>query len=324
MRSSPYLQELLVYIGHLDVYNQASEIISKLLRVGASTATVYRTSERYGAMLEGLLYQQEDRQQPDQQQPAVEIAPEDVVYAGLDGSMLLTREGWREVKLGRVFTSAAIDDAASAGRGQPIIQSEYTAHLGRYEEFMRRFRVSIDRYGDLGERLVFLSDGARWISQSISSRYPRATHILDFYHAVEYLASYALVGLSDAGQRARWLAQQKARLLAGHLDAIITEVDLAGRDAGGDLAEAAECLVSYYRSNRERMRYDEYIRRGLYIGSGSIESAHRTVIQKRMKLSGQRWTISGAEHMLNLRVSSMSGNWSIVQELIRAKNPAVA
>lgn len=310
-----------MYAGHLDVYTKAGEIVSKMLRVSAATATVYRASEQIGAMLDDLLYQSPEQSSPE---PTPEIAPEDVLYAGLDGSMMLTLEGWREVKLGRVFTSAAIDDATSGRRGQQIIESQYTAHLGGHQEFMRRFAVSIDRYGDLGERLVFLSDGARWISQSISSRYPQATHILDFYHAVEYLGEYSTATIADAAQRTSWLARQKARLLAGNVEAIIAEVERDGLDAHKTLGEAAERLVSYYRSNRERMRYDQYIRRGLYIGSGSIESAHRTVIQKRMKLSGQRWTISGAEHMLNLRVVSLSGKWDMVQDLIRGKKPAIA
>ncbi len=53
------------------------------------------------------------------------------------------------------------------------------------------------------------------------------------------------------------------------------------------------------------------------IGSGAIESAHRTVVQKRMKLSGQRWSKKGAQNMLNLRVTHMNGQWSKVIELTK-------
>jgi len=58
------------------------------------------------------------------------------------------------------------------------------------------------------------------------------------------------------------------------------------------------------------------------IGSGAIESAHRTVIQKRMKLSGQRWSITGAENMLRLRVISMNKQWAKVVDLL--KKPPLA
>jgi hypothetical protein len=53
------------------------------------------------------------------------------------------------------------------------------------------------------------------------------------------------------------------------------------------------------------------------IGSGAIESAHRTVVQKRMKQSGQRWTNRGAQNMLNLRVLSMNKQWGKVVQLIK-------
>lgn len=56
--------------------------------------------------------------------------------------------------------------------------------------------------------------------------------------------------------------------------------------------------------------------KGLLYGSGAIESANRDIIQKRMKLSGQRWTLSGAQQMLNLRVCYKSGHSARLHKLI--------
>ena len=53
------------------------------------------------------------------------------------------------------------------------------------------------------------------------------------------------------------------------------------------------------------------------IGSGAIESAHRTVIQKRMKQSGQRWSFKGATNMLRLRVFSMNRQWAKVIDFLK-------
>ncbi len=78
-----------------------------------------------------------------------------------------------------------------------------------------------------------------------------------------------------------------------------------------------EKLLNYFEANAYRMDYPTYDQRGYYIGSGAIESAHRTVIQKRLKLSGQRWTMEGAQRVLNLRVLKMSCKWNVVQEAIR-------
>ncbi|NOQ13881.1 MAG: hypothetical protein GQ583_05275, partial [Methyloprofundus sp.] len=47
----------------------------------------------------------------------------------------------------------------------------------------------------------------------------------------------------------------------------------------------------------------------LPIGSGEIESAHRYVIQKRLKLSGAWWKEENIERMLALRVVRANEEW---------------
>lgn len=107
------------------------------------------------------------------------------------------------------------------------------------------------------------------------------------------------------------------RYLAGGVDRVIEAITQCADNQKRNVKEQAARVIRYYQSNRSRMRYDEYIKRGLSIGSGAIESAHRTVVQRRLKLSGQRWSDPGAEHILNLRVCSMSGKWNMVEDLIR-------
>ena len=80
----------------------------------------------------------------------------------------------------------------------------------------------------------------------------------------------------------------------------------------------ARNLITYYTKNMERMDYAQYKKIGIgLIGSGAIESAHRTVIQERMKLSGQRWTKKGAQNMLNLRVTNNNKQWSKITDLTK-------
>jgi hypothetical protein len=77
-------------------------------------------------------------------------------------------------------------------------------------------------------------------------------------------------------------------------------------------------LITYYQTNKKRMRYAQCRTVGCgIIGSGAIESAHRTVIQKRMKLSGQRWSTDGVKNMLRLRIISMNRQWNKIIESLR-------
>jgi hypothetical protein len=51
-------------------------------------------------------------------------------------------------------------------------------------------------------------------------------------------------------------------------------------------------------------------------GSGAMEAAHRSVIQSRMKRSGQRWSDRGAQNLLNLRVAYKSGKAKLIRQII--------
>ena len=75
-------------------------------------------------------------------------------------------------------------------------------------------------------------------------------------------------------------------------------------------------VIQYYENNRHRMDYATYLAKGWCIGSGAIESAHRTLIQERMKLSGQRWG-NKAQALIKLRVAFLSDKQNLVNQLFR-------
>ena len=52
------------------------------------------------------------------------------------------------------------------------------------------------------------------------------------------------------------------------------------------------------------------IEKDLPIGSGEVESGHRSVIQKRMKLPGAWWDEKIAEDMIAMRTVRAHGDWS--------------
>ena len=81
--------------------------------------------------------------------------------------------------------------------------------------------------------------------------------------------------------------------------------------------KAKDALISYYTNNESRMMYGTYKAKGYLVGSGAIESAHRNVVQQRLKLSGQRWNKSGAQQIVNLRAYQKSNRWNQVVQLIK-------
>ncbi|HRO46919.1 UPF0236 family transposase-like protein [Agriterribacter sp.] len=143
--------------------------------------------------------------------------------------------------------------------------------------------------------------------------FPEAISILDYYHVCEHLHQFANITFSEEAARKKWVTKQKELLLDGKVKKVIANIQKQDKES-----EAAIELINYYTSNEYRMDYKTYKKIGAgIIGSGAIESAHRTVVQKRMKQSGQRWTNTGAQNMLNLRVLQMNGQWSKVVMMIK-------
>lgn len=306
---SPYLQEKLVFVGQSEVYEQAAELVTKLLNLSIHTSQIYRLTNFYGAAIE-----------TDLDQPVVAQKPVGgVVYAQADGAMLLTDGGYKENKLARIFRADARQSSPVEERGGHITASLFAAHLGPVAEFAPKFKAHLNVHKALGADLVFISDGAPWLRSLMEIDYPQATLILDLYHAMSHLGAVSQGAFSTKWQASNWLEENRKLLLNSELDKVLAQVKcLPVEDS------IRESVCNYLETNRDRMDYKGYRERGLLIGSGAIESAHRTVVQKRLKRSGQRWSMAGAQRVLNLRVCWMSQRWELVRRHIEPYSYAIA
>jgi Uncharacterised protein family (UPF0236) len=297
------LQELLVYAGQMDCYQRCNEVLEKFIDIQVSTSQVYLVTDCYGKLAE---------KEVNASRSLEPVKKAELLYVQADGSMILTRdEGWKEVKVGRMFTSDSCIDPN--GNSSWIRHSQYVAHLGRHKDFTNYMDILIESYGRLGERLVFIADGGTWIKNWIEDAYPQALSILDYYHVCEHLHQFANTIFTDEVKLKKWTEKQKELLLQSKVRAVIKNI----KQKDSKSPEALS-LINYYINNAQRMDYKCYKNIGAgIIGSGAIESAHRTVVQKRMKQSGQRWTNKGAQNMLNLRVLSMNKQWGKVVQLIK-------
>lgn len=291
--------------GTSDVYSASNDLFKAFLEIDIAISQVYRVSNVLGHQLE--LDLQQDLRHP-------ELTQDEVIYGSMDGSMILTDEGWQEVKVGRVFSSESRQQAGQKGDESTRFKlnaSTYCAHLGSSEEFIPVFEASLGNYKTTPERLVFITDGAVWIQHYLEQRYPAATHILDYYHAVEHLAAFSGLHFRKAKDGSQWLDRQRGCLLTDGVEGVLSNLECLTK-LSASAQESRRQVVGYYRRNRHRMDYGRFQQRGLQIGSGPMEAAHRTVVQCRMKRSGQRWSDEGAQAMLNLRVASKSGRWHLV------------
>ena len=304
---SPFLQEKLVFLGQSEVYKEAAELAHSLLGIPVCSSQVYRLTNHYGDAIEADLAQIPTPVEPE----SVLTLPPTVVYVQIDGAHLLTEEGYKDTKLARIFPDTALQVSVVEDRGGHITESEFIAHLGNVAEFSGKVVPQLDRYKALEENVVGLSDGAVWIRHLLEKACPKATLILDLYHCLSHVSEAGVAAFGSGKVAMDWLDTQRNLLLESCLDSVLVNIKRLSISVS-----VRDSVCSYLESNRDRMDYKRYRERGLLIGSGAIESAHRTVMQRRLKRSGQRWSIRGAQQVLNLRVCSMSGRWRLVRERI--------
>ena len=319
---SPYLQELQAYAGQTDNYTASVSVLEKYLRIKVSRSQTERVTKYYAQRV-AVFEEEESELQKSQEASAAtlvkELAADDHVYAMMDGAMLQTREGessndWKEVKVGRIFSHNSL--YALDKHHNWIKASIYSAHLGSSTAFLEKFEPLTDLLSSLETRLVFIADGAGWIWRWVIDNYPRATQILDYYHALEHLAKFAKLYCKDEEQRNKWMEQQKKALLNDQIHQVIEDLKRLSIKSKTVKTEQQN-LLTYLQKNSIRMLYKTYLDKGYKIGSGAIESAHRTVIQKRLKQSGQRWTLKGAQNIIDLRLMNMNQQWNNVIDLIK-------
>jgi hypothetical protein len=307
---SPGVQRLMARLGSKESFEEAREDLAELAGVKVVTKQVERVSEQLGQQVRGWTAAAGSDPQP--------VAKFYITYDGT-GVPVVRRETegrkgkqgpakTREAKLGCIFTQTGVD-----AEGCPQRDPESTSYVGAIEtaqEFGLRLYEEAERRGlaQAGEVIV-LGDGAPWVWNVADEHFPTAIQIVDLYHAREHLAQAAkLIFGSDSDQQSQWLRARMDELDAGLVEAVIGALV---RSQPKDSAQQAtlEREVNYFRNNTERMHYDDFRKRGLFVGSGVVEAGCKTVVGQRLKRSGMHWTVRGANAIIALRCLILSGQW---------------
>jgi hypothetical protein len=298
------LQSVICLTGQSQVFEDGEKLLRELMGIEMSGKQIQRVSEHYGNKIEAL----ETSEHPTV--PPLLGKNNEKAYVMIDGSMLFTREEkWKEIKLGRIF--CATNRIAVQPTRTELTKSQYVSHLGGHKEFQEK----MDRYIEPYQHKIIIADGAKWIWNWVEDSHPKAVQILDYFHAVEKISEFAATQWSDKNERTKWINTQEAFLLNDQVDQVISILqNIESTNSKAEILRTS--TLRYYQNNKNRMYYKTYKNAGLLIGSGAIESAHRNIVQQRLKLSGQRWSIYGAQQIVNLRAFEKSNRWNEVVNII--------
>lgn len=299
-------------LGHDDLYELAD------IRVSAKE--VERISQMIGDQAEAF-HGEEAKASPSDM--IVPIKPVPRMYVCMDGTGVPVvkketagRRGkgkdgeakTREAKLGCVFTQTGFD-----GKGRPIRDDASTSYAGAIETaevFGRRMYQEAMRRGmnSAGEVIV-IGDGAPWLWNIADEQFYGATQIVDLYHAREHYWNVARACFGQNNARLdQWTEDRRQELDDGNVEDIVTAISQCATLSECDKS-VCEREIGYFTKNKDRMRYADFRRRGLFVGSGVLEAGCRTVIGQRLKHSGMHWTIKGANSIIALRCNIMSNRW---------------
>lgn len=315
------VKELVTFAGQFaPSFKEASALLKKLANLEVSPKTIQVISEEVGKKLF-----EEDMKQAEEIYAAQDKwedyfideagKKDDVFYIMADGSTINTRtkgedgSSWREMKLATMFRGK---DILNGGKDRSVIVNKrYVPYLGSVEGFKKLvWAASLEEgYGKVRETVV-IGDGAPWLWKMCDELYPDAVQILDYYHFSENVNDYAkYIYPEDEVSRKRWVDQVLNAARDGRVDDCIKLVEAKKVDK---LPPNVVNLYHYVTSNKERIDYKRYEECGYYIGSGCVESGHKTVIHQRMKQAGMRWGLDGGQYIATLRGRYKSGLWDEV------------
>ncbi len=299
--ASPALVELGVWLGAKLTFPEAAAFLARCTGTRLSPATLRRAAIASGEAVRALEAAQRTAISAGTA-PSPPV-PTELLQISVDGSMLPVVGGeWREARL------AAIGVVTPDPRDRRTVrttQLSYAGTFGPAESFRQEALGEVVGRGvDQAPRVVAVSDGAPWIQSFLDLHCPQAVRILDFAHAVEYLAAAAQASFGPGTvATSEWIATWRHELRHGAADDVLAA--LAALPASGERAAA----LRYLGERRPMIAYPAFVAAGYPIGSGCVESAHTTVLQTRLKQGGMHWHPDVLPAMIALRVSLANDRW---------------
>lgn len=318
---SPGVRRMMARVGAKESFSDGREDLKELAGIEVTVKQVERVSEAIGRDLEAATVNEREQAFSGNVIPLVPAVPK--LYIAIDGTgvPVVPRESagrkgkhengksrTREVKLGCVFTQTTVDKEGYAVRDPG--STTYVGAIETSEAFGPRIYAEAVRRGLHGaEKVIVLGDGAGWIRNIAEEQFPDATQIVDLFHAREHLALLGNVLYAMGSKRAKtWTKARCDELDDGDVEKVLAAMRSL-KPPHETAEEEVRKAIGYFETNTERMRYADFRAQGLFVGSGVVEAGCKSVIGYRLKQSGMRWTVSGANAIIALRACQMSGRW---------------
>lgn len=317
---TPDLHEAVVRLGARMPFRSVVQELACLKHVTTTEASVRRHTESAGAAYVALQTAEVARIERTTPLPPRGAARQ---LLSADGAMVPLRHGeWAEVK------TLAIGEiqAPVCEKGEAVVHTtnlSYFSRLAEHETFSRLATVETQRRGtERAEIVCAVNDGAEWIQGFIDLQRHDAIRILDFSHAAGYVAQVGQAVLGEGTAEFKtWLATTLHRLKHESADAVLQTLRemqhvLESGAAAPETLERVRTAVNYLDKRRVQIEYAQFQAAGYPIGSGSVESGNKVVVEARLKGAGMHWARTHVNPMVALRNVLGSERWDADWPLI--------
>ena len=278
--------------------------MAEILQVKVSPATSRRYTEAAGAAYETV--QSDEVERIERTVPPAPNGATKQMFSVAGAMVPLVKGEWAEVKtlvVGEVSAEVQTD-------GSQIVHTQQLSYFSRLtdaDSFNRLALVETHRRGlENAPQVAAVVDGAEWIQGFIDTHRPDAVRILDFPHAAQRVGQISQLVFDEDGEQ--WLRDQLHTLKHEGPKDVLTKLERLEQNHP-DQPVITENLA-YLKKRQAHMHYPTYQTQGWPIGSGSVESANKLVVEARLKGAGMHWSRPQVNPMLALRNVVCSDRWS--------------
>ena len=234
-----------------------------------------------------------------------------IVISETDGSMVpivkTADEGDKRKQKQLFYREAKLTLAHEKGSISPV----FSATFGNADMAGKHMLCCVKKAGaDNKTKICCLGDGAKWIVDQAEKNFgANVVYLIDFYHVCEYL-SLAVNHCAPEEEKER-IEEKKRLLKQSKICEVLKSLEpyIEKQEIPNENAPVRNCY-RYINNRINQLDYLTAINNDLPIGSGEIESAHRYIIQKRLKISGAWWLEDNADNMLALRINRANNDWN--------------
>ena len=299
--------------GIEDSFAQASKRFREHYGFRLSESTVDRVTKDSGLQAEVYLEQKLLMVKDSQGQAAQSDGPSEPVVVEVDGCEIRTgilvpvENGPEDKELEKKKAIKWRDVRVGLARPLHSESKLYVAQMEKYPEVISQLACVASMMG-MGEEtdVIGVADGGKGVREGLENQFPGMQFILDKSHLKKHLyeTSEAL-GYKENHQN-QWVHSKLDEISSGNVQQVLE--NLVTRNAA-EPNDRLRQFVGYLTRFEDAVDYDHFKELGYPIGSGEVESAHKSIPQKRLKLPGACWHPRSINPMLALRVIRANGWW---------------